>query len=137
MVRAQRVREKLTTFNLGIYDSTSAKEKVVQQRERATVRYIGRPVPTADKCYWYLNGLGPQFVAFSDTRMSMLPMPSFVDLVHQAQNYEQLSRFMDRAPSAMPTFAMDQRSASSQRRSSSHLGVSVLIKFVFHLGISV
>ncbi|KAL8511853.1 hypothetical protein ACS0TY_018330 [Phlomoides rotata] len=125
MVRAQRVREKLTTFNLGIYDSTSAKEK------------IGRPVPTADKCYWYLNGLGPQFVAFSDTRMSMLPMPSFVDLVHQAQNYEQLSRFMDRAPSAMPTFAMDQRSASSQRRSSSHLGVSVLIKFVFHLGISV
>ncbi|KAL8508503.1 hypothetical protein ACS0TY_018939 [Phlomoides rotata] len=56
--------------------------------------------------------------------MSMPPMPSFIDLVHQAHNYEQLSRSMDSAPSAMPTFAVDKRSASSQRRSNSHLGVS-------------
>lgn len=41
---------------------------------------MGRPVDDTDKVHWYLRGLGPEFVNFSTTDLSISPLPLFVIL---------------------------------------------------------
>lgn len=52
---------------------------------------VGRSVPNEDKGHWLFIGLGPQFVAISNARMLLDPIPSLRDLMQQARNFEHLN----------------------------------------------
>ncbi|KAL8460275.1 hypothetical protein ACS0TY_031988 [Phlomoides rotata] len=79
---------------------------------------IGCPVDATNKSHWFLNGLGSQFLSFSDTHMSMSPMPPFRDLVHQAITFNMLHRSMEALAAAVPAFATARRLDSNQSRRS-------------------
>lgn len=56
---------------------------------------IGRSIKESDKLYWFLWVLGLQFIGFADTHMSMDPVPSFRNILHQAIQFDIMFRSME------------------------------------------
>lgn len=82
--RANQLREELLFLRRGDMSVSDFGRKFKAICDQLAA--IGRPVDERDKAHWFLRGLGSQFSGFADTRMAISPMPSFHDLLHQAQH---------------------------------------------------
>ncbi|KAL8503544.1 hypothetical protein ACS0TY_022323 [Phlomoides rotata] len=66
---------------------------------------IGQPVTGADKCRWFLRGLGLQFRTFADVRLANTPQLSFRELISQARYHELRDKALEVADPSPPAAA--------------------------------
>lgn len=67
---------------------------------------IGRSVEESDKSHWFLRGLRLQFAGFMDTRMAMVLMPSFRNILYQEIQYDIMLRSTESSLSSVPAAFM-------------------------------
>lgn len=75
---------------------------------------LGCRLDAANESHWFLRGLGATFVQFTSLKMSSLP--TVVDLIPKAENFEIFTRCVERtAPTPTAAFYASTNCSSSSR----------------------
>ncbi|KAJ9558897.1 hypothetical protein OSB04_013511 [Centaurea solstitialis] len=65
---------------------------------------IGRPLDDIEQSHLFLRGLGPSFASFSTAIMAVKPLPSFRELLSQAESHDLFQRSMEETPVSNAAF---------------------------------
>ena len=73
------------------------------------------PVEDTDKVHWYLRGLGHKFSSFFTTQLSLTLIPSFKDIVPEAESFDLFSKSIDHNTGGLSAYMAHSSSASSNQ----------------------
>lgn len=77
---------------------------------------IGHPIDDSEKLHWFLCGLGPSFETFSSVVRTTQPMPSFRNLLAQAESHKLFLKSLHGSTHTIAAFSAVRPSIASPNK---------------------